>query len=38
MGFLLSIFLILHVYLCTMGMDPKQNFRAILTGWHHQTE
>jgi thiosulfate reductase cytochrome b subunit len=38
MGFLLSIFLILHVYLCTIGMDPKQNFRAILTGWHHSTE
>jgi thiosulfate reductase cytochrome b subunit len=35
MGFLLSVFMILHIYLCTMGMDPRQNFRAMLTGWHH---
>jgi thiosulfate reductase cytochrome b subunit len=34
MGFLLSIFMIVHIYLCTMGASPKHNFRAIVTGWH----
>ena len=34
MGFLLSIFMIIHIYLCTMGVHPGCNFRAILTGWH----
>jgi thiosulfate reductase cytochrome b subunit len=33
-GFLLSIFMIVHIYLCTMGASPKDNFRAIITGWH----
>lgn len=35
MGFLLSIFMIVHIYLCTMGESPKHNFRGILTGWHN---
>jgi thiosulfate reductase cytochrome b subunit len=34
-GFLLSIFMIVHIYLCTMGASPKHNFRAIITGWHN---
>lgn len=34
MGFLLSVFMIIHIYLCTLGLNPKGNFRAILTGWH----
>jgi thiosulfate reductase cytochrome b subunit len=33
-GFLLSIFMVIHIYLCTLGASPKHNFRAILTGWH----
>ena len=33
-GFLLSIFMIVHIYLCTIGLKPIKNFRAILTGWH----
>jgi thiosulfate reductase cytochrome b subunit len=33
-GFLLSIFMIIHIYICTIGSDPKGNFRAIMTGWH----
>ena len=35
MGFLLSVFMIVHIYLCTMGASPKHNFRAIITGWHN---
>ena len=38
MGFLLSIFMIVHIYLCTMGLHPLGNFRAIITGWHHVGE
>lgn len=34
MGFLLSIFMIIHIYLCTMGVHPGCNFRSIITGWH----
>ena len=33
-GFLLSIFMIIHVYMSTIGISPLKNFRAILTGWH----
>ena len=35
MGFLLSIFMIIHIYTITLGPHPLRNFRAILTGWHH---
>jgi thiosulfate reductase cytochrome b subunit len=38
MGFLLSIFMIVHIYTITMGLHPLRNFRAIITGWHHVEE
>ncbi len=38
MGFLLSIFMIVHIYTITMGLHPLGNFRAIITGWHHVEE
>ena len=38
MGFLLSIFMIIHIYTITMGLHPLGNFRAIITGWHHVEE
>jgi thiosulfate reductase cytochrome b subunit len=34
-GFLLSIFMIIHIYLCTMGVHPGGNFNSILSGWHN---
>ena len=34
-GFLLSVFMIIHIYICTLGADPKGNFRSIITGWHN---
>jgi len=34
-GFLMSIFMIVHIYLCTLGSDPGSNFRAIVSGWQH---
>lgn len=33
-GFLLSLFLIVHVYFATMGATPLSNFRGIIKGWH----
>lgn len=33
-GFLLSIFLIIHIYFCTFGAKPTSNFRSIITGYH----
>jgi thiosulfate reductase cytochrome b subunit len=35
-GFLLSVFMFIHIYLCTLGANPKDNFRSIITGWHHR--
>ncbi|MCD4736244.1 MAG: cytochrome b/b6 domain-containing protein [Bacteroidales bacterium] len=33
-GFLLSIFLIVHVYFCTIGATTFCNFKSMVTGWH----
>lgn len=33
-GFLLSIFLIIHLYFCTFGAKPTSNFKSIITGYH----
>lgn len=33
-GFFVSIFLIIHVYFCTIGSSPLSNFNSIITGWH----
>ncbi len=33
MGFLVSVFLIIHLYVSTMGKSPVSNFRSIITGW-----
>ena len=34
MGFLISIFLTVHVYAASIGKNPLQNFRSIINGWH----
>jgi len=33
-GFFLSIFLIIHLYFCTIGVKPFSNFKSIITGYH----
>jgi thiosulfate reductase cytochrome b subunit len=33
MGFLVSAFLIIHIYVSTMGKSPGSNFKSIMTGW-----
>ena len=38
MGFCLSIFLIVHIYTCTLGRRPFSLFRGIITGYHESDE
>ncbi len=33
-GFLISIFLIIHIYFSTIGTKPLNNFKSIITGYH----
>ena len=33
LGFLVVIFLFIHIYVSTMGKSPVSNFRSIITGW-----
>ena len=33
-GFIISIFLIIHLYFATIGKNPISNFKSIVTGWH----
>jgi len=35
MGFFISIFLIVHLYIASIGKTPLENFKSIITGWHH---
>jgi thiosulfate reductase cytochrome b subunit len=33
MGFLVSLFLIIHLYVSTMGKSPVSNFKSMISGW-----
>ncbi|MBK9291838.1 MAG: cytochrome b/b6 domain-containing protein [Bacteroidetes bacterium] len=33
-GFLLSLFMVIHIYFSTMGATPTSNFKSMATGWH----
>lgn len=35
MGFFISIFLIIHLYVASIGKSPLENFKSIITGWHN---
>ena len=35
MGFLISLFLIIHLYIASVGKSPLENYKSIFTGWHH---
>ncbi len=35
MGFFISIFLLIHLYVATIGKSPLENFKSIVSGWHH---
>jgi thiosulfate reductase cytochrome b subunit len=34
LGFVILMFLIVHVYAASIGKNPLQNFKSILNGWH----
>jgi thiosulfate reductase cytochrome b subunit len=38
MGFFLSIFMIIHIYTCTLGSTPTSLFRGMITGYHHSED
>lgn len=38
MGFLLSIFMLIHIYTCTLGSTPTTLFRGMITGYHSPEE
>ena len=33
-GYIISLFLVIHVYFCTLGKTPLSNFKCIINGWH----
>ena len=35
MGFFIFLFLIIHLYVASIGSSPKENFKSIIDGWHH---
>ena len=34
LGFCVFIFLLIHLYVASIGKSPKANFKGIITGWH----
>jgi thiosulfate reductase cytochrome b subunit len=38
LGFLVSVFLIIHIYCCTIGPKPGSLFRGIITGYRESEE
>lgn len=38
MGFLVSVFLLIHLYTCTLGSKPFSLFRSIISGYHDSEE
>jgi len=34
MGFFLTLFMIIHIYICTLGARPSSLFKSIITGYH----
>jgi len=34
MGFFVSVFMLVHIYFCTMGTTASSNFKAMFDGWH----
>jgi thiosulfate reductase cytochrome b subunit len=33
-GFVISLFLVIHVYFCTIGTKPWSNFKSMFNGYH----
>lgn len=37
-GFILSVFLVVHIYTCTLGDRPGTLFKSMITGYHEEHE
>jgi thiosulfate reductase cytochrome b subunit len=37
-GFVLSVFLLIHLYTCTLGDKPGTLFKSMITGYHEEHE
>jgi thiosulfate reductase cytochrome b subunit len=33
-GFLISVFMVIHIYFCTIGNTPLSNFKSMIDGYH----
>jgi thiosulfate reductase cytochrome b subunit len=33
-GFLISVFMVIHIYFCTIGRTPISNFKSMIDGYH----
>jgi len=38
LGFFISVFLLIHIYTCTLGAKPSSLFRGIITGYNESEE
>jgi thiosulfate reductase cytochrome b subunit len=36
MGFIVSLFLIVHIYFCTLGQTPLSDFKSMFNGYHEK--
>ena len=37
-GFVLSLFLLVHIYTCTLGEKPGTLFKSMINGYHEEHE
>ncbi|RLD58373.1 MAG: cytochrome B [Bacteroidetes bacterium] len=35
-GFVISLFMVIHVYFCTIGAKPLSNFKSMFNGYHEK--
>ncbi len=33
-GYIISLFMIIHIYFCTLGKTALSNFKSMINGWH----
>jgi thiosulfate reductase cytochrome b subunit len=38
MGFFLSVFMVIHIYTCTLGAKPTSLFWGMISGYHRDDE
>ena len=38
MGVILTVFMAIHLYICTLGHSPLSNFKSMFNGWHEVHE